>query len=118
MYFKIGNQDFSSYVKSMRVDMEVLLSDQSGRNAAGDNLVDIVNRKDKVEIVFRPLFQEEMEILLSALAPFVLNVSYLNPRTGALKTINCYINTPSPEYYYILDDKILYKPLSVNFIEN
>ena len=51
VYCKIGNTDVSYLVQSMKVDMEVILSDKSGRNAQADNVVDIVARKDKVEIV-------------------------------------------------------------------
>ena len=46
-YFKIGNEDFSSYVKSLKVNMEVIVADTSGRNASGTMCLDIVNRKDK-----------------------------------------------------------------------
>ena len=117
VYCKIGNTDVSYLVQSMKVDMEVILSDKSGRNAQADNVVDIVARKDKVEIVFRPMDANDMAKLLSAVSDFVVNLSFLDPRTKQLKTISAYINTPQPEFYCILDGKILYKTLPLNFIQ-
>ena len=54
-YFKIGNKDFSHLVMSMKCDYETLLADGSGRNAAGDNVCDIVNRKWKIDLTLDPM---------------------------------------------------------------
>ena len=48
MYFKINNTDFSSLVSGLKVGFETLVSDNSGRNAAGNTVIDIVARKAKV----------------------------------------------------------------------
>ena len=58
-----------------------------------------------------------MAKLLSAVQDFVVNLSFLDPRTKQLKTISAYIGTPEPEFYCILDGKILYKTLPLNFIQ-
>lgn len=101
----------------MKCDYETLLSEYSGRNAAGDNVVDIINRKWKINIVFCPMGQEEMRRLLQTIANYVVNVSFLNPRTGELTTIRAYTGTPSPDYYRIIEGKILYNAMPLNFIE-
>lgn len=116
-YFKIGSTDFSDKVKSMKVDMEVLVADNSGRDAAGNTFVDIVNRKYKLEMVFRPMNDTEMAALLNAVRDYVISVTFYEPRTRANKTITCYIGTPMPEFYTLQNGKILYKELSLNFIE-
>ena len=117
-YFKIGDADFSNVVSGLKVGFEVLLSSDSGRNAAGDNVVDIVNRKDKIYVNFIPMNEEQMAALLTAVQPYVVEVSYRNPQTNSLKeNVRCYIGTPEPEYYRIIDGKILYKPMSLNFIQ-
>lgn len=116
-YLRVNNVNLSDYVQSLRIGFETLVSEDSGRNAAGNTVIDIVNRKDKVYITFRPMNQTEMASVLSAKAPFVVSTTYLNPKTGTNKTINCYTNTPEPEFYRIIDGKILYKPLSLNLIE-
>lgn len=117
-YFKIGNTDFSNMVSGLKCGFEVLLSENSGRNAAGDTVVDIVNRKDKIYVTTKYLTDDEMEIFLSAVSDFVVSISYYNPRTKAIKSnVKCYIGTPEPEYYTIQDGKVLFKPMQLNFIE-
>lgn len=116
-YFKIGNTDFSFLVAGMKVGYETLVSSDSGRNAAGDTVIDVVNEKKKVYIQFRHMTEEEMNSLLTAIQPYVVNVSFLDPRTKALTTIKAYTGTPEPEYYTIQPGGTIYKPMSLNFIE-
>ena len=116
MYFKINGVDFSHLVSELKVGFEVLVSDSSGRNANGDTVIDIVNRKAKVYVTFRHTTQAEMKALLSAVEGYVVNVSFLNPKTNEFKTISAYIGTPEPEYYTI-SNKTIFKPMSLNFIE-
>lgn len=116
-YFKINNTDYSSYVKSMKVGYETLLSDDSGRNANGDNVVDIVNRKYKIYITFIPMPENTMYSLMQAIADYIVSVQFLNPRTKALTTITAYTGTPEPEYYWVHTGDIRLKEMSLNFIE-
>ena len=116
-YLKINNTDVSDYVKSLKIGYETLVSDQSGRNANGDTVVDVINKKVKVHVTFRPLFDDEMKNLLSAIEDYVVSVSYRDAKTSQEKTITTYTGTPEPDYYFILPDKVLYKEMSLNFIE-
>ena len=117
MYFKVNDIDLSSYVSAMKVGYETLVSENSGRNAAGDTVIDVINKKHKLYITFRHTTGEEMERLLNAIGDYVVNVSFLNPTTKALTTITTYTGTPEPEYYTIQPGMVIYKPLSLNFIE-
>ena len=116
-YLKINNTDVSDLVKSMKISYETLVSDNSGRNANGDTVIDVINRKVKLQIVFRAMESDEMMRLLGAIANYVVNVTYLDAKTNSNKTINCYTGTPEPDYYFILNDRVLYKELSLNFIQ-
>ena len=116
VYFKINNKDFSPLVSGLKVGYETLVSDNSGRNAAGDTVIDVINRKRKVYITFRHTTREEMTSLLSAIRDYVVEVVFLNPETNGLEAITAYTGTPEPEYYS-LADKTIYKPMSLNFIE-
>ena len=116
MYFKIGGKDFSGVVSGLKVGYEVLVSDKSGRNANGDTVVDIINRKRKVYVTLRHTTDAEMRAFLEAVAPYVVDISYLDPQTNILKTAQTYTGTPEPEYYTI-SDKTIFKPLSLNFVE-
>lgn len=117
MYFKINNIDFSGLVSGLKVGYETLVSSDSGRNANGDTVIDVVNTKRKVYITFRHTTNDEMQELLDAVSGYVVNVSFLNPKTKDITTIQAYIGTPEPEYYTIQKDLIIYKPMSLNFIE-
>ncbi len=116
-YFKINNKDFSSYVSTMKVGFETLVSDDSGRNANGDTVIDVINHKVKLYIGFRHLLEEEMQELLAAISDYVVKVSFLNPKTKELTTITTYTGTPEPEYYTIQPTHTIYKPMTLNFIE-
>ncbi len=116
VYFMINNKDFSHLVSGLKVGYETLVSDNSGRNAAGDIVIDVINRKRKLYVTFRHTTREEMHSLLTAIRDYVVEVAFLNPEINALEAITAYTGTPEPEYYS-LADKTLYKPMSLNFIE-
>lgn len=116
MYFKINDTDFSYLVSGMKVGYETLVSSDSGRNAAGDTVIDIVNKKIKVYITLRHTTREEMNRFMAAIGDYVVNVSFLDPINNQLTTITTYTGTPEPEYYTI-SNKTIFKPLSINFIE-
>lgn len=115
-YFKINNQDFSHLVNSLKVGYETLVSDNSGRNANGDTVIDVINKKIKVYVGLRHTTNSEMKEFLDAIENYVVEVSFLDPITQQLKSITTYTGTPEPEYYTI-SNKTIFKPLSLNFIE-
>lgn len=115
--FKIGDKDFTHLVSGLRVGYEVLVSDSSGRNAKGDTVIDIVNRKRKLYVTFKYMTEAQMDELLAAVQDYVVSVSFRNPKTKGLTTITTYIGTPEPEYYTIQQGKVLIKPMELNFIE-
>lgn len=117
MYFLINGVDFSHLVSGLKVGYETLVSDNSGRNAAGDTVIDIVNKKLKVYVTFRHTTDAEMQSLLNAISNYVVTATFLNPVTKALTHIEAYTGTPEPEYYTIQPDMVIYKPMSLNFIE-
>lgn len=116
-YLTINGYDASNLVKGLKVGYETLVSEDSGRNAAGDTVLDIINRKVKLYVTFRPMDGREMSSLLSAIGPYVVNVSFRDSRTNGITTINCYHGTPEPDYYWIHGNDVLYREFSFNFIE-
>jgi hypothetical protein len=116
-YFKINGKDFSHLVSGMKVGYEVLVSDNSGRNAAGDTVLDVINRKIKVYLTLRHTTDAEMREFLSAVSDYVVNITVLNPETGSLTTFQTYIGTPEPEYYTIQAHTTIFKPMTLNFVE-
>lgn len=116
-YLVLNGTDVSHLVKSMKVGYETLVSDNSGRNANGDTVIDIINKKVKLQVTFIPMDGEDMSSLLGAIGDYVLNVTFFDGRTQGKTTIKCYTGTPEPEYYWIHEDDIFYKEMNLSFIE-
>ena len=116
-YLNINGTDVSHLVKGMKIGYETLVADNSGRNANGDTVLDIINRKIKVYVTFRPMDGSDMELLLSSFSGYVIPVTFRDSKTNTNKTITCYTGTPEPEYYWILNDQVLYREMQLNFIE-
>ena len=116
-YLMIGNTDVSDLVKGLKVGYETLVSDNSGRNANGDTVIDVINTKVKLQVVFRPMDSADMAKLLAACEGYVIDVTYRDVKSNSNKTVTCYHGTPEPDYYFIHNDRVLYKELSLNFIQ-
>lgn len=114
---KINNTDVSGLVKALKISYETLVSDNSGRNANGDTVIDVINKKVKLQVTFRAMYDDEMKRLLAATNDYVITCTFRDSKTNTEKTINCYTGTPEPDYYFILPDRVMYKELNLNFIE-
>lgn len=117
MILSINGLDVSHLVQGMKVGYETLVSEDSGRNAAGDTVIDVINRKIKIYVTFRPMSGNDMSELLMAMNDYVVNVSFRDSKTNATKTITAYTGSPTPEYYWVLGSQVLYKAFDLNFIE-
>ena len=116
-YLKINGTDVSDLVKGLRIGYETLVAENSGRNANGDTVLDIVNKKVKIYTTFRPMDKHEMSRLLSLFDDYIIPVEYRDSKTNALRTVICYTGSPEPEYYWIHGNDVLFKEMSLNFIE-
>lgn len=116
-YLMINGANISHLVKGLKIGYETLVADGSGRNAAGDTVLDVINRKVKVYVTFRPMDGAEMKYFMSLISDYVVNVTFMDSKTNALTTAQCYTGTPEPEYYWIHGSDVLYKQFQLNFIE-
>lgn len=116
-YLMINGVDFSSVVSGLKIGFETLVSESSGRNAAGNTVIDVINRKVKIYATLRHTTEAEMNKFLQAIKDYIVDVTFLNPETKGLDTITAYTGTPEPEYYTIQPGNTIYKPMSLNFIE-
>jgi len=114
-YFKIGNTDYSNYVNELKVGKVNNYNAQT--NAAGNTVVDYINSKRIIEVGIIPLDSATMAALQSAIDAFNVSISFLNPKTKALETINCIIPDSNVEYYTIQADKVMYKAFMLKFVE-
>ena len=88
-YLIINNIDVSNLVKSLKVGYEHLVSDESGRNANGDMVIDLKAVKRKLQVVFRAMDNTEMSRLLNAIQDYVFYIDYRDPRTGGMNSFEC-----------------------------
>lgn len=115
-YFKINNTDYSMYVNELKVNDTDNYNAQT--NAAGDTVVDYINKKRTIEVGIIPL-QDGTVVkgLLEKLSTFNVSISFRNPQTAELETINCIIPSKDIEYYTIQANKVMYKAFSLTFTE-
>lgn len=104
------------YVNELKVSREVNYNSQT--NAAGNAVVEYINEKRTIEVGIIPLSSENMIKLQAAVKPFNVSISFRNPDTNALEeNINCIIPSTNIEYYTIQSNKVLYKAMTLTFIE-
>ena len=115
-YFKIDDTDYSMYVNELKVNSNSTYTSQT--NAAGDTVVDYINRKRTVEVGIIPLDEVTMLQLQQAIDKFNVAISFLNPKTNVLEeNVNCIIPTDNVEYYTIQPNKTMFKALTLKFQE-
>lgn len=115
-YFKIGDEDYSKYVNTLKVATEAKYNAQT--NAAGNTVVDFINKKRVIEVGIIPLDSAAMQALKTAIDAFSVSISYRDPKTGALaEGVNCIIPEDEIEYYTIQANKVMYNALNLTFIE-
>lgn len=115
-YFKIGDKDFSMYVNALKVKEEVNYNGQT--NAAGNTVVDYINKKRTIEVGIIPLNDEIMAQLKASIANFNVSLSFIDPDTKVLATgVNCIIPSNEVEYYTIQADKTMFKAVNLTFTE-
>ncbi len=115
-YFKIGENDYSPIVSGLKVLN--INNYNSQTNAAGDTVVDYINTKRNIEVSIIALDDTKMVQLQNDLAQFNVSISFRNPKTNLMEeNINCIIPDSEIEYYTIQANKVMYKALTLTFIE-
>ena len=115
-YFKINNNDYSKYVNALKVGTNNNYNAQT--NAAGDTVVDYINKKRTIEVGIIPLDDAVMANLKADIERFNVLISFLNPDTKTLEEgINCIIPSNEVEYYTIQVGNVMYKAFTLQFEE-
>lgn len=115
-YFKIGNIDFSGICNGLEVQTKTRYNAQT--NAAGNTVVDYINKKRTIVVGIIPLNDTEMARLQQAIAAFSVAISFRNPNTNALEeNVACIIPESAVKYYTIQAGKVSYNALSLTFSE-
>lgn len=114
-YFKINGVDFSKYVSALKVGKTANYTSQV--NANGDSVVDYINTKRALEVGIIPLNQEAMINLQNVIDNFNVTVSFLNPSTGLVESIDAIIPTDEIEYYTIQNNNVFFKAYNIKIME-
>lgn len=115
-YFKIGDRDYSPYVKGLKINKSANYSAQT--NANGDMVVDFINHKRVITAEFIYINDEVMSQLQADIDEFAVSLSFRNPRTNALESgVVCIIPQAEIDYYTIQAGKTLYKEFELEFTE-
>lgn len=115
-YFKINGNDYSMYVNKLKVAREHIYKGMT--NAAGNLLVKYVNTKRIIEVGIIPLDDAVMKRLQADINQFQVNVSFIEPETGALvEDVACIIPNNSVDYYTIQSGNTRFKAFSLEFKE-
>lgn len=115
-YFKIGDTDFSNIVSGLKVSKKVKYNSQT--NAAGNSVVDLVNRKRTIEVEIIALDEADAQAVLNAVEEFNVSISYREPTTGSLvEGVNCIIPSTDIEYYTIQTKTVRLKKFKLKFTE-
>lgn len=114
-YFMINDIDYSHCISELKVGSEANYNAQT--NAAGDTVVDYVNKKRVIEVGIIPLNQTTLTNLTRLISNFNVSISFLNPETNSLETIDCIIPSSNVEYYTIQIGKVMSKAFTLQFIE-
>lgn len=103
------------YVNELKVSRVANYNAQT--NAAGNTVVDYINHKRTIQVGIIPVDSAAMINLQADLANLNVSISFRNPQSGVLETVNCIIPENNIEYYSIQADKVLYNAFSLEFIE-
>ena len=115
-YLKINNIDFSKYVNELSIDTDNNYTAQT--NAAGDTVVDLINKKRTIEVGIIPLNAVAMKELLEVIDAFNVSISFLNPLTNTLEEgVDCILPSTGVEYITIQANKVLFKEFKLKFKE-
>lgn len=109
-YFMINDTDYSQYVNKLLVDVKHKYT--ARETAAGNLIVKYITKKRNVQVGIIPLDAEALASLAAELADgtgFTKRITFLNPDTNTVETINCIIPVHSIEYYTIQADKVMTK---------
>lgn len=114
-YFRINETNLSPYISGLKISYKTNYNAQT--NAAGDMVVDIVNKKKVFDVTFTYMNYGSLRSIIDDFykEPSV-TVYYLDPDTGETSYTQCFVAGFDIDYYTI-SRLIITKPFTVQFIE-
>lgn len=118
-YLMVDSTDLSDFIAHQGLGQEDETIVDEARDVTGTMVGDIIARKDKVLVNFRPLTADEMVIFKTAISPYFVTVKYFDNRTKALKQISAYVGNHNEkvEQVDVTGKPTWYSAFTCNFIE-
>ena len=120
-FVEINGQDISNYLASGSKVGWYDVSKNSGRettNANGDMILNVINDKYRLDLITRPLTDEEVVIFFSEIKKKpTMSVKFLDPFTNSLITKKMYRGDRSAEWMQPYGGSILFQSISQALIE-
>lgn len=115
-YFKLNGVDFSLYCHTLKVSNKATF--KQATNAAGNTVVKYVTTKRTITVGIIPLNGDVMSSLQTELQKFKVSVAYRDAKTNALvENVGCIAPNNDYEYYYIHQNGVMYKAMTLVFQE-
>lgn len=120
-FVKVNGKDLSNYLASGSKVGWYDVSKNSGRetsNANGDMILNIINDKYRLDLITRPMTDDEVIDFYSEIkkAP-TMTVEFLNPFTKQMQTISCYRGDRTVEWLQPHGGSILFASVQQALIE-
>lgn len=108
-YFKLNGHDYSMYVNALSIDTKHKYT--ARENASGNLMVKYITKKRNVNVGIIPLDETVLAQLVNDLdsGDFTKQITFLDPKTNTMQTINCIIPVHTIDYHMIRADRILTK---------
>lgn len=101
----------------LEVTVTDITSDNSGRNAAGDMLLDKIAQKIQLACTWNWLTNTQIAQLLTAVDTLYFTVAYPDPKSGTVQTKTMYVGDRSAPIYNIQNGVPGWSGVSMNLIE-
>lgn len=120
-FVKVNGKDLSNYLASGSKVGWYDVSKNSGRevsNANGDMILNVINDKYRLDLVTRPMTDDEVVDFYSEIRKSpTMTVEFLNPFTKKMQTINCYRGDRSVEWQQPYGGSLLFASIQQALIE-
>jgi hypothetical protein len=113
---KIGTTDLTSYINSYKIDYNVLTKGNS-RNAAGNAITNILNRKVTINVGFIPMSEAAMATILGLTSTYEVAATFWDVKTQTQISKTMLVDSPSPDFYSNGNQTGVFKDLSLTLIE-
>lgn len=105
MVFEIQNSDaewidITPYIalEGLKYSIQAIDGPNAGRTQSGDMVRDVVAYKVRWDVTCRPLYADELAVILPLLKPESFNLRYTNPETNSVEIGSFYSNNVPAQY--------------------